>query len=738
MKKKVNNWTRLLSLCLALCMVVSLNLPVLANATEADDPDASIPTGSENSGELESDAPPVLTHTPITSVAPGEDVAFVATATDEMGIAYVQLFYRAVGSATWTSREMLPDEGDSFTFSISAEEISASGMEYYIEVSDGINEPVRAGSEAEPYSFVVASVTNITIESVSVTKVDISEVSSGKTAFLSGSNFVEGMVLTVGNKIVEYTLIAESFLMFTIPVNGVGKVDITLSYEGASVTLKDAITYQDGSSMLMLSFTASADSGTQIRIPVTATASNELYNMLFALKLDPAYFTDISFVMDDANSFAETSCTVTADGIVNISVNAAAPLSTGQPIGYLLTTVKTLSGNASASIRVTSAAFNGTNAGILVGCDVSILDKTPPVITVAPYETAPTNKPITIQATVDEGTLNISTYTFTENGSITLIAIDEAGNQSEMVITVNNIYKSFTLELTIPEDVVIVKGMELDTSAWQLKVIYDCGVEPAVLPVTKDMVITTTNNVGTSQGLVVYEGRATTFTYEILSDADAVLSVTRLPDKVQYLPGEALDLTGLEVTLSCGEKFTLLLQDSDYTVTGYNAETYGTQLLVVTYGSFTTSFPISVKSPVPDSITSDVYTIADGFLSGITLGTTLDVLLENIPEHEFLRVMDGEAEVSIDELLTTGMVLQLIDGETVKQSVTIVVRGDVNGDGLINITDMLSVKSHILGKSTLTGAEALAADISGDGNINITDVLQVKAHILGKNTEASE
>ena len=64
--------------------------------------------------------------------------------------------------------------------------------------------------------------------------------------------------------------------------------------------------------------------------------------------------------------------------------------------------------------------------------------------------------------------------------------------------------------------------------------------------------------------------------------------------------------------------------------------------------------------------------------------------------------------------------------------VTVVVTGDTNGDGSITITDMLAVKSHLLKKSTLSGAAAKAADTSGDKAISITDFIQIKAHILGK------
>lgn len=69
-------------------------------------------------------------------------------------------------------------------------------------------------------------------------------------------------------------------------------------------------------------------------------------------------------------------------------------------------------------------------------------DTTLPIITIASYLTTPTNQNITVTATTDEGTLNTSTYTFTENGSFTFIATDAAGNVAQQTVTITNIDKS--------------------------------------------------------------------------------------------------------------------------------------------------------------------------------------------------------------------------------------------------------------------------------------------------------
>jgi hypothetical protein len=59
-------------------------------------------------------------------------------------------------------------------------------------------------------------------------------------------------------------------------------------------------------------------------------------------------------------------------------------------------------------------------------------------------------------------------------------------------------------------------------------------------------------------------------------------------------------------------------------------------------------------------------------------------------------------------------------------------KGDVNADGLVDISDVVMTVNFILGKNTPTPAQAQAADYNGDGAIDIADVVQIVNMILGR------
>lgn len=108
----------------------------------------------------------------------------------------------------------------------------------------------------------------------------------------------------------------------------------------------------------------------------------------------------------------------------------------------------------------------------------------------------------------------------------------------------------------------------------------------------------------------------------------------------------------------------------------------------------------------------------NGWLTGIAPGTDLTHL------NKLLSPGDLSADTPV---VGTGT---LLFSAAANQNLTAVVVGDVNGDGEISITDMLMVKSHILG-TELIGSALLAGDVNGDSSISISDFMSVKSNLLG-------
>jgi len=117
------------------------------------------------------------------------------------------------------------------------------------------------------------------------------------------------------------------------------------------------------------------------------------------------------------------------------------------------------------------------------------------------------------------------------------------------------------------------------------------------------------------------------------------------------------------------------------------------------------------------------------------VGATLAELRQclRVPSVPVAEDANGNLIVNESQPLKTGTTLTVYDDDnSIIDRVTIVVKGDVNGDGAISITDMLMVKALLLHKSELLGAYAMAADVNADEGISITDFLIFKSHLLHK------
>ncbi len=57
--------------------------------------------------------------------------------------------------------------------------------------------------------------------------------------------------------------------------------------------------------------------------------------------------------------------------------------------------------------------------------------------------------------------------------------------------------------------------------------------------------------------------------------------------------------------------------------------------------------------------------------------------------------------------------------------------GDVNGDGIVNVTDISKAAAHVKGIKALSEEEFARADVDKDDAVKVTDISKIAAHIKG-------
>ena len=121
-------------------------------------------------------------------------------------------------------------------------------------------------------------------------------------------------------------------------------------------------------------------------------------------------------------------------------------------------------------------------------------------------------------------------------------------------------------------------------------------------------------------------------------------------------------------------------------------------------------------------------------VSGITLGTKVSDFVKN------LNIVGGYAQVKTaggstkqnSAVVATGDTVTIYRNDGTQYAKwTVLLYGDVNGDGVITNSDRVKIRNHVLGTSKLSGVYFAAGDINSDGQVSNTDRIKIRNHILG-------
>ena len=194
---------------------------------------------------------------------------------------------------------------------------------------------------------------------------------------------------------------------------------------------------------------------------------------------------------------------------------------------------------------------------------------------------------------------------------------------------------------------------------------------------------------------------------------------------------------------SSDENVAVVDDNGTVTATGKgSAEIYA----IVSDNGETATCKINVVGNPSDEITllANSYLSADnyGFIRGFTVITETDTQIhhaETVAEikaqflnNDLVFVSKDGTELGDDDYVGTGTVIKLIEDDRVKDSLTVVVSGDMDGDGYVTNRDASRITRYLVDKEAPTEAQIAAMDVNGDGYVNNRDASIVSRYLVGK------
>lgn len=129
------------------------------------------------------------------------------------------------------------------------------------------------------------------------------------------------------------------------------------------------------------------------------------------------------------------------------------------------------------------------------------------------------------------------------------------------------------------------------------------------------------------------------------------------------------------------------------------------------------------------TIMSNVYNVNNGIVSGIPSNTASGIAGVNLKYGEGVVMEKDGQELAPTDIVTTGTVIKQYDSTVLCETAVASVCGDIDGDGKISVTDVLSIAGHIT-EEKLTGAYGFATDVDFSGNTTVTDIVKARKIIM--------
>lgn len=352
-------------------------------------------------------------------------------------------------------------------------------------------------------------------------------------------------------------------------------------------------------------------------------------------------------------------------------------------------------------------------------------------------------------------------YTIEANKKITIQVKDNQGNIASQTIEVNNIDKTVpTLNLTKTENnkesaTITIKGSDnesgilkcsingidvtLKDGTYNLKVtengnyivtVYD----KAGNSTTKEIQVSNIDNTEKVDATIIYEnngGKYTIFQGKSIKISERVNIINSAIAKIEYAwtQSEKEPTQWTNAGNTSGVKMEKeVSQEGSYYLYVKVTDQKGHETISHSNAFVVKSLKINLDESIDAKNINGVNYI---ILSKETKANELIGKITSDDDKYTIKIKNSDCTEDVTDNIKTGDVL-VAEGEENYKLYKIVVKGDINKDGIIDVSDILQLNQYRLEKIELDEEQKIVADVDENNEININDIFIINKYRLGK------